>query len=129
MYDTLIMLKPGGVFTVDDLYRLVTDAVQFISGDVDRDDDYVRVLGRSGSLNIVWNDAEHVAEESDEIAKRFGVPCEGCAARYEMSGDDPDMELFNLYLTINDRLQATGMFVIFDTQECKLLFEETEEEE
>jgi hypothetical protein len=83
----------------------------------------VRVTTVSGSLDLVWHNAGHVVEESNEIAERFGVPSQGCRARFEMAGDDPDMELFNDYLLINERLQDTGKFVIFDTQECKLLFE------
>ena len=39
-----------------------------------------------------------------------------------MSGDDPNMELFNDYLLINESLKATGSVVIFDPQEEKLLF-------
>lgn len=34
------------------------------------------------------------------------------------------MELFNDYLLINERLHETGKFIIFDTQGCKLLFEQ-----
>jgi hypothetical protein len=64
-----------------------------------------------------------VVNESNEIAERFGVPSQGCRTRFEMSGNDPDMTLFNDYLLINERLQAMGNFVIFDMQECKLLFE------
>jgi hypothetical protein len=42
-----------------------------------------------------------------------------------MTGDDPDRELFNDFLLINEHLQATGNFVIFDAQECKLLFDDS----
>lgn len=123
MYDTLIMLKPDESFTVDELHALVFDAMRTGSAAVEREGGRVRVTAGSGSLDIAWHNAAHVVEESIEIAERFGVPSQGCRARIAMAGDDPDMELFNDYLLINERLQATGKFVIFDTQECKLLFE------
>jgi hypothetical protein len=123
MYDTLIMLKPDASFSVDEVHALVVDVMNSEAAAVEREGSRVRVTTGSGSLDIVWDDAGHVVEESNEIAERFGVPSQGCRARLEMAGDDPDMELFNDYLLINERLQATGKFVIFDTQECKLLFE------
>jgi hypothetical protein len=123
MYDTLIMLKPDASFTVDELHALVVDVMNSKAAAVEREGNHVRVTTGSGSLDIVWHNAGHVVEESNEIAERFGVPSQGCRARFEMAGDDPDMELFNDYLLINERLQDTGKFVIFDTQECKLLFE------
>jgi hypothetical protein len=123
MYDTLIMLKPDASFTVDELHALVADVTRTKSAAVEREGSHVRVAVGSASLLIAWHNAAHIVEESNEIAERFGVPSQGCRARFEMAGDDPDMELFNDYLLINERLQATGKFVIFDTQECKLLFE------
>lgn len=123
MYNTLIMLKPGASFTVDELHALVVDVMKSGEAVVEREGSHVRVTAASGSLDIAWHNAAHVVEESDEIAERFGVPSHGCKSRFEMAGDDPDMELFNDYLLINERLQASGKFVIFDTQECKLLFE------
>ena len=123
MYDTLIMLKPDAAFTVDELHALVVDVVKSGEAAVERKGSHVRVAARSGWLDIAWHNSGYVLEESNEIAERFSVPSQGCRARFEMAGDDPDMELFNDYLVINERLQATGKFVIFDTQERKLLFE------
>lgn len=124
MYDTLIMLKPGSSFTADDLHRLLLDVTQSGAVSVEREGDRFRVFAGTGQLDIGRNDAAYVAEESTDIAEKFGIPSRGCHSRFEMTGDDPDMELFNDYLLINERLQATGKFVIFDTYECKLLFEE-----
>ena len=124
MYDTLIMLKPDASFTVDELHALIVNVVKAAgSAAVEREGSHVRVTAGSGSIDITWRNSAYVVEESNEIAERFGVPLQGCRARFEMSGDDPEMELFNDYLLINERLQATGKFVIFDKQECKLLFE------
>jgi hypothetical protein len=123
MYETLIMLKPGAAFTVDELHTVVVEVLRSGRGVVERKGSRVRVTAGSGSLDIAWHDAAHVVEESNEIAERFGVASQGCRGRFEMEGNDPDMELFNEYLLINERLQKTGKFVIFDTQECKLLFE------
>lgn len=124
MYDTLIMLKPGSSFTVDDLHDLVVTAVAGGSECVERQADLIRVTAGSGWLKIGWNDAPHVLEESNEIAEQLSVPCRGCVIRFEMSGDDPEMDLFNVYLIINKNLQSTGCFVIFDAQEGKLLFDD-----
>jgi hypothetical protein len=123
MYSTLIMLKPRFSFTPDDLHRLVQDVAASSQRTVDRSGNRLRLSGRSGSIDITFNGASYVIRESDEIAVRFGVPSNGCESRFEMAGDDPEMELFNDYLLINERLQEMGGFVIFDTQECKLLFE------
>lgn len=95
MYDMLIMLKPDESFTVDELHALVFDAMRTGSAAVEREGGRVRVTAGSGSLDIAWHNAAHVVEESNEIAERFGVPSQGCRARIEMAGDDPDMELFN----------------------------------
>src|SRR5262245_24061317 len=123
MYDTLIMLKPDASFTVDELHAIVGDVMKTGAAAVEREGSLVNVTAGSGSLDIAWHNEAHVVEESNEIAERFGVPSQGCRARFEMAGDDPEMELFNNYLLINERLQETGKFVIFDAQECKLLFE------
>lgn len=123
MYDTLIMLKSGASFTVEELHAVVLSVMQSKPKAVERNGSHIRIATGSGSLNISWNNAAHVVEESNEIAERFGAPSQGLCARFEMTGDDPDMELFNDYLLINERLQETGKFIIFDTQECKLLFE------
>ncbi|MCY2995927.1 MAG: hypothetical protein NTY19_49965, partial [Planctomycetota bacterium] len=71
-------------------------------------------------LRVDYNDEPHVIEESKEIAVDCGIPCGQCAARYEMSGDDPEMELFNDYLLVSERLDATGQFLLFDQVEGKL---------
>ena len=76
--------------------------------------------GAHSRLTIEFNDAPHVVEESQEIAEAFGIPCGQCDARFEMSGDDPDMELFNDYLLVNERLDAAGCFFVFDPTEGKL---------
>jgi hypothetical protein len=123
MYDTLIMLKPNASFTIDELYTLVIEVMKTGSAAVERGDSWVRVTAGSGSIDIAWHNSAYVIEESNEIAGCFGVPSQGCRARFKMTGDDPGMELFNDYLLINKRLQATGKFVIFNTQEGKLLFE------
>jgi hypothetical protein len=124
VYETLIMLKPGSTFSVDDLERIALDIAASDGAAVERKHSRVRITAGSAILDIAWDAAPHVAEESNEIAERYAIPCEGCRGRFEMEGDDPEMELFNSYLMINERLQAIGCFVIFDSQECKLLFED-----
>jgi len=125
MYETLAMLKPGASYSADELYRLVYDLARYELY-VERDGDLIRLVVGDAWLGISWSDAPHIIEESDEIAGQFGIPCRGCHIRIEMSGDDPGMDLFNHYLIINEKLQATGKFVIFDSQQCKLMFEDGE---
>ena len=109
---------------MDDLHQIVSDVAASRGYVVERDVGHIRLVAGAASLVIGWSTAPHVVDESNEIAEQFAIPCAGCHTRLEMSGDDPDMELFNDYLLINERLQETGQAVIFDTQECKLLFED-----
>ena len=90
---------------------------------VTRTNDRISLAQDTAMLGIGFSNGQHVAEESAEIAEEFQVPCQGCEARFEMSGDDPDMDLFNDYLIINERLQEAGSFVIFDPNQGKLLFD------
>ncbi len=123
MYDTLIMLKPDASFTPDGLYELVAGVVTSNEAQLSREGKGVRIAIGDSWIEIAWNPSGYVRVESDEIADRFSIPCRGCHRRFEMTGDDPTMDLFNDYLLINERLQATNDFVIFDSQECKLMFE------
>src|SRR4051794_26607361 len=95
MYDTLIMVKPEASFTVDELHALVVDVNRSGSAAVERHGSRMRVTAGSGLLDIEWDSGGHVVVESNEIAGRFGVPSKGCRARFVMTGDDPDMELFD----------------------------------
>lgn len=124
MYDTLARLKPGESFTVEDLHRLVVEVTRATSAAVERTNQLVSVTLKGGRLDIGWSNAAHVLEESNEIAEQFGAASRGCKGRFEMAGNDPAMELFNSYLLINERLQKTGKFVIFDTQECTFPFDD-----
>jgi hypothetical protein len=124
MYDTLIMLKPNATIRIEDVHRLVSEVAASGECRIEHDGSCIHLIDGSASLVIGWSDAPHVIEESNDIAKQFAIPCTGCHTRLEMNGDDPDMELFNDYLIINERLQETGQVIIFDTEECKLLFED-----
>ncbi|MEZ6142192.1 MAG: hypothetical protein R3B84_16650 [Zavarzinella sp.] len=124
MYDTLIMLKPSASFSVDEMLEVVQGVAATGDGSVERIGSTIRRVTSAGHIEIVPNSSGYVIEESNEIAERFDIPCHGCATRYEMSGEDADMELFNDYLIINERLQELGRFVIFDSQECKLMFDD-----
>jgi len=124
MYETIIMLKPEATFTVDELQTVVERVAQTGKRSVvQRKGSTVRVTQGKAILDICWNNSAHVLTESNEIAKRFGIPSQGCRGRFEMRADDPDMDLFNDYLIINEHLEETGKFVIFDIHERKLLFD------
>lgn len=124
MYDTLIMIKPGATFTVDEMLDVVQSVSATGAGSVELNGSTIRLTSGAGILEIAPNSSSYVVEESNDIAERFKIPCRDCTSRYEMSGDDAEMELFNDYLIINERLQERGKFVIFDPQECKLLFDD-----
>lgn len=83
MYDTLIMLKSNADFSVDELLGLVADVMQSELVGIERVGSGVRVLAGSGSLDIGWNDAAHVLEESNEIAS--GSACRRTAAAHVSS--------------------------------------------
>ena len=124
MYDTLVMLKPGSTFTVEEMLEVVQKVAAGGVGSVTRTGSTIRLETAAGYFELTLNTSDYVIEESNEIAQQFGIACRDCASRFEMTGQDSDMELFNDYLIINERLQALGKFVIFDTQECKLMFED-----
>ena len=121
MYDTLIMLKPDATFSPDEMAMVLRNVAQ--SGGRTVECRGTSVIRKSGGayLQVDFSNGPHVIEESKEIAVAYGIPCDHCAARFEMNGDDPDMDLFNDYLLVNERLEATGNFFIFDPIEGKLL--------
>ena len=79
-----------------------------------------RDVRKRPDLQIDHNNAPDVIEESQEIADDFDIACAACAVRFEISGDDPDMKLFNDYLLVVEKLEATGSFYIFDQSEEEL---------
>ena len=123
MYDTLAMIKPDASFTNDDLQRVLLAVTRSGSETVAQTGTGFQIHLGQALLRINRGDEPHVVAESDEITKQFGSPCRGCRSRLEMAGDDPNMDLFNTYLLLNERLQDTGKFVIFDTQQMSLPLE------
>jgi hypothetical protein len=124
MYEVLAMIKQGSEFTADEMAGLLRDVGASANRKVTRSGTSFRIGAGDSEIHMNFSDAPHVLVESKEIAEQFGIPCESCVARYEMAGDDPEMELFNDYLLINERLEETGRFVLFDPQEGGLLFAE-----
>ncbi len=123
MYETLAMLKPGASYSLDDLERLVTEVAQSGEAAVSRSGKTVRMVDGEAYVTFTENKAPYVVVESNDIAAKFAMPCKGCPSRFEIGGDDPEMELFNDYLLVAERLQGTGLFVIFDPHQCKLMFD------
>jgi hypothetical protein len=120
MYETLIMIRPGEEFSLEDIERLVRDVISPGKAKVGRGTDCVFVESGDSYIWIGLNHDSYVIEESREIAREFGVDCAECASCFEMFGNDPDMGLFNYYLFINEDLEETGKFVVFDPIEGKL---------
>jgi hypothetical protein len=122
MYEVLAMIKPGSAFTPDEMAAILQAACGRLGRDVRRQGSRFTITAEGAEICLELSEASHVVVESNEIAEKFGIPCAGCVARYEMSGDDPDMVLFDDYLLINEGLEETGRFVLFDPHECRLLF-------
>lgn len=120
MYDILAMIKPNAAFSLDEMANVLQQVCKSGDGNLAQDDTTFTISANEAELHVGFSDEPHVLEESNEIAAEFDIPCSGCAARYEMSGDDPDMELFNDFLLINERLEESGCFVLFDPVEGKL---------
>jgi len=117
MYETLIMLKPEASFSLDDLEQLVR---KLVSKSVERKASAVILSLDSSYLQIDYSNASHVIEESREMAERYSLNCQDCAERFEMHADDMDMDFFNDYLVINEHLEKTNKFIIFDPNQGKL---------
>lgn len=124
MYAILAMIKDGVRFSSDDLHDVLLDITRTGKASLTRNGNLFHLVSGDGTLDLAIANEPHVEIESNEIAESYSIPCQGSCSRIEMSGDDPDMELFNDFLLINERLQATGNFVIFDPQECKLFFDD-----
>jgi hypothetical protein len=114
MYETLMMIKPGEEFSMKAMADLVTKVCQSGEAEVKQTGGGIRVSLQEASLMIHYADGDWVAIESEELAARFNLPVSGCLTRFEMTGRDDDMLLYNEYLLINERLEDTGLFVVFD---------------
>ena len=114
MYETLMMIKPGGEFSMQAMAALVSEVCRSGDAQVKHDKGGIKVSLQNASLMINFSDEDWVAIESQEIAARFSLPVSGCRARFEMSGRDDDLLLYNEYLLINERLEDTGLFVVLD---------------
>src|SRR5687767_13744404 len=104
------MLKPGESFTPKEMAAIVREIASSGDGEFESQGSSCIIRGQDAYLQIDYQSAAHIKEESEEIAEQFGIPCAACTVRYEMEGDDPDMLFFNDYLLINEKLYATGKF-------------------
>ena len=120
MYEMLIMLKPDATFSCDEMATILRNVGQLSGKTVECLGTSVTLKSGDAYLQVDFSNAPHVIEESKEIAVACDIPCHRCAVRFEMNGDDPDMDLFNDYLLVNERLDSTGNFFIFDPSEGKL---------
>jgi hypothetical protein len=123
MYETFAMLKPAAAFSLQDLERVVAEVANSGDATVSRSGKTLRMIIGDAVLEIAENSDGYVLEESNEIASRFAIACQNCRLRYEFAAEDPDMDLFNDYLLVAERLNKTGQFVIFDCNQSKLLFD------
>ena len=120
MYETLLMVKPGVVISLSDIEGVLNEVAASGKGIVERRPISVLYLINTNYLRIQINQDPNVIKESCEIAAETGVPCEACSMRFEMEGEDDNMELFNDYILINEKLDNTGNFFIFDQNEGRM---------
>lgn len=114
MYEALVMLKPGNTFSVDEMEALVKKVT---AATVRRESDSVIVETESAGFDIDYNDEPYVVEESIEITGDSGIDCYASTVRFEVQGEDPEMELFNDYLLVMETLDKMDKFVIYDPTE------------
>jgi hypothetical protein len=118
MYEVMAMVKAGHSFSMAELEATLRKLAKAGDATVEKVDDQTLVLHlEEGVLEITRNADERVRLESDEIAEEFDMDCAGSSVRYETSGDDPDLELFNDFVILMEWLEATGHFAIFDPNE------------
>lgn len=114
MYETLILIKAPCKFDLNEMNDLIAEVVMGTDSAIERGERSLTIRRGNAYIKIVLHDAPSVIEESKEISQYYGLDCAECMERFEMSGDDPDMEMFNDYLLVNKRLQKTGKVIIFD---------------
>ena len=124
MYETFAMLKSKGTFSLEELEQMARDVASSGGAEVSRSGPVLRLTAGEASLEIRENSDYYVPEECQEIADQLSLPRHEFPTRYEIAGTDPDMDLFNDYLLLAERLQKTGLFVNFDCNQGKLLFED-----
>ena len=124
MYETLLILKKDQTFSLEDMDKVVAEAASFGVAKYSREGHSFNLSVDGGFLNIGFSDHSDVLLESNEMAEIRGIDCAGATQRFEISGQaqdfDAHMDLFNEYLNICQTLNATGKFVIYDSQEGKL---------
>jgi hypothetical protein len=122
MYETLVILKISEKFSPDEMFQLVQDTCANDKTEVAQYGNSITITSGNGEININFNNADFVLEESIIIAKRFSLPCADSSMRFEVYGTDPDGDLIHSYYQVVRNLQATNKFIIFDQTEQKLLF-------
>lgn len=123
MYETFAMLKPTATFSLDELERVVRAVADSGDAEVSRSGRKIRMSIGEAVLEIGENSDDYVAEECNEIADQLSIPRQNFPKRYEFAAEDPELELFNDYLLVAERLQQTGKFVIFDCNNGTVLFD------
>jgi hypothetical protein len=113
MYSTLAILKKGQSFRLDEIKGLLVDSCDVMGQELSLAGNRLSV---DGVFHVEQEDGSDVLSESDEIAKRYGLAAAGATTRFALwADDDPDMDYFNTWLMLVERLQKTNKFVFFDS--------------
>ena len=118
MYETLILVKPGKDLPfseIESIARTIADTGDGLFKSSPRR--LAIVLEDEAELKIQLNDSADVLVESKELAAKTGIVCDKVTVRFEVSGEDPEMDLFNDYMMILEEIHATGKVILIDPVE------------
>jgi len=121
VYETLLLIRPGIRFSLDEMEQVVLGAMGTAKVEVFRDADMLVLQEGRSRIEIDYNDEIHVSEESEELAEELRIQCADCCSRFELTGNDPTNGLANVYLSIMKNLAACGRFFIIDQVEGRVL--------
>ena len=123
-YEIVVMPKQGVVINKKWFEKTVNSAATAEEATAKRTGDSFRIEGDGGYLRIDYQSDEFVAAESDEMSEMLRDPsCAGAKERYCFCGYDPKMALVNVFAFITEDLHLSGDFVLFDSVDCKNMFD------
>ena len=130
MYDVIAFLKPNADADMGFMREILESNCSSILRDFsletsdcittpDPDSLVLRIPEPEASLQIQRVFGEDAATVAGELAEFTTQDIAGTAECYTMSGDDPQMELFNAHLFIIDDLLESNRFVLVDPVDLK----------
>ena len=120
MYEIMAMIKSGHDLSREWM-RGELRQIRGLEKKIEEDESpRIKIREENAYISIDFNNKDYVVIESKEIADKHGIDCTDCVSRFEISGKDEDMLLFNDFLLLMERLENHGAFVLFDKYTGKL---------